>query len=87
MAKNNTKLYPDLPDDSTSDEEMPDLLRTSTEEREFGSIPGSSIATAAALSHIKAQANPVVPRGPPKKKKIKKQSIALVPKTPKNTPV
>ena len=55
------RLYPKLPDDSSSDEEIPEKLKTTPEER-AGTIPGSAHATAAALAGQRAQANPVVPR-------------------------
>ena len=47
---------------------------TSQEERVYGTIKGSTQATQAALSHTRAQCNPMVERGPPKWPKIKKLS-------------
>lgn len=59
-----------LSDDSSTDEETRQensrqipLLRTTVEEREYSSIPGSEIASVIALSFRTAQANPTVPRG------------------------
>ena len=49
----------------TSDEEpINPILKTSVEERHYGTIPDSALATQAALSHSRAQANPTVERGP-----------------------
>ena len=45
-------------DRSTSDDEpINPKLKTSVEERHYGTIPGSALATQAALSHSRAQAN------------------------------
>ena len=65
MVEKTPNIYPQLPGDSfTSEEEEPepDHLKTTPEERIFGTIPGSPIATTVALMHSKAQANPIVPR-------------------------
>ena len=49
-----------LSDSDTSDEEPTNpILKTSVEERHYGT-PGSALATQAALSHSRAQANPTV---------------------------
>ena len=54
-----------LSDSNTSDEELINpVFKTSVEERHYGTIPGSALATQAALSHSRAQANPTVERGP-----------------------
>ena len=54
-----------LSDSDTSDEEpINPILKTSVEERHYGTIPGSALATQTALSHSRAQANPMVERGP-----------------------
>ena len=54
-----------LTDSDTSDDtEVDPRLRTSVEEREYNTIPGSVIATCTALSHSMAQANPMVEHGP-----------------------
>ena len=46
---------------------------TTVEERHYGTIPGSALATSAALSHSTAQTNPTVERYPPHQKtKVKK---------------
>ena len=52
--------------DSDSDEnEINPRLKTSIEERQYNTIPGSAIATHIALSYSRAQKNPTVERGPP----------------------
>ena len=60
--------------DQLSDEEADPRLRTSEEERIYGTIRGSAQAMQAALSHSRAQTNPTVERGPPRRPKIKKLS-------------
>ena len=50
-------------------------FKTSVEEREYNTIPGSATTTQIALSHSRAQANPTVEYGPLHwKAKIKKPS-------------
>ena len=63
-----------LTDNDTSDDiEVNPGFKTSVEEREYNTIPGSAIATCIALSHSRAQANPMVEHGPLlRKAKIKK---------------
>ena len=63
-----------LTDSDTSDDtEVDPRLRTSVEEREYNTIPGSAIATHIALSHSTAQANLTAEHGPLlQKAKIKK---------------
>ena len=52
--------------DSDSDENnINPRLKTSTEERQYNTIPGSAIATHIALSYSRAQVNPSVERRPP----------------------
>ena len=65
-----------LTDSDTSDDtEVNPRFRTSVEEREYNTIPGSVTATQIALSHSRAQANLTVEHGPPYQKvKIKKSS-------------
>ena len=63
-----------LSDSDTPDEEADPRLHTSEEERIYGMIRGSAQATQAALSHTRAQTNPTVERGPPRRPKIKKLS-------------
>ena len=54
-----------LSDSDTSDEEQINpVLKTSAEERHYRTIPGSALATQIALSHSRAQAIPTVERGP-----------------------
>ena len=60
-----TKVQSDhLSDSDTPDEEVDPQLCTSEEERIYGMIKGSAQATQAALSHTRAQSNPMVERGP-----------------------
>ena len=63
-----------LSDSESSEDEVNPHLRTSQEERVYGTIKGSAQATQAALSHTRAQCNPMVERGPLKQPKIKKLS-------------
>ena len=51
--------------DSSFDNEINPRLKTSVEERQYNTIPGSAIATHIALSYLRAQANPMVERGLP----------------------
>ena len=49
MAKKIPELYPALPNNTTSsDNEIPHHLKLTEEERTYGTIPGSSVATVAA---------------------------------------
>ena len=64
--KPKTKAQSDqLSDSDTPDEEADPQLRTSEEERSYGTIRGSTQATQAALSHSRVQTNPTVERGLP----------------------
>ena len=54
-----------LSDSDSFDNEINPRLKTSVEERQYNTIPGSAIATCIALSYSRAQANPMVERGPP----------------------
>ena len=70
-----TKAQSDyLSDSKSSEEEVNPHLCTSQEERVYGTIKGSTQTTQAALSHTRAQCNPMVERGPLKWPKIKKLS-------------
>ena len=70
-----TKMQSDyLSDSKSSEDEVNPHLRTSQEERVYGTIKGSMQATQAALSHTTMQCNPTVERGLPKQPKIKKLS-------------
>ena len=70
-----TKAQSDyLSDSKSSEDEVNPYLCTSEEERIYGTIKGSAQATQVALSHTRAQSNPMVERGPPKQAKIKKLS-------------
>ena len=62
-----------LSDSDTSDEEQINpVLKTSEEERHYRTISGLALATQIALSHSRAQANPTVERGPSHKVRVKK---------------
>ena len=63
-----------LSDSKSSEDEVNPHLRTSQEERVYGTIKGSTQATQTALPHTTMQGNPVVERGPPKQPNIKKLS-------------
>ena len=54
--------------DSSNDNEINPRLKTSVEERQYNTIPGSAIATYIALSYSRVQVNPTVERGPPQQK-------------------
>ena len=86
MAGKTPNLYPQLPDDTSSSEEepTPEHLKTTPEEKIYGTVPGSSIATTVALMHSKAQANSIIPRCTKTRSKTfkkKKATMALIPKT------
>ena len=67
-----TKVQIDqLSDSDTPDKEVNPQLHTSEEERIYGTIRGFALATQAALSHTRAQSNPMVERGPPRQPKIR----------------
>ena len=63
-----------LSDSESSEDEVSPHLHTSQEERVYGKIKGSTLATRAALSHTTTQCNRTVERGPPKQPNIKKLS-------------
>ena len=65
-----------LTDSDTSDDtQVNPRFKTSVEERQYNTIPGSVTATCIALSYSRAQTNPTVERGPPQQKvKVKKSS-------------
>ena len=63
-----------LSDSDTSDEEVDPQLHMSEEERIYGMIRGSTLATQAVLLHTRVQSNPTVEKGPPRRPKIKKLS-------------
>ena len=77
MAEGNPKSpkspTKELSDSDTSEEEQVNpSLRTSEEERHYRTIRGSALATQIALSHSRAEANPMVERGPSCMVRIKK---------------
>ena len=77
MAQKHTKPNSQskyLSDSDSDDNEINPRLKTSIEERQYNTIPGSAIATRIALSHSRAQANPTVERGPPRQKTKTKKS-------------
>ena len=54
-----------LTDGDTSDDiEVKPRFKTSVEEREYDTIPGSAIATRIAFNHSRAQANLTIEHGP-----------------------
>ena len=59
-----------LSDSDTPDEQTDLRLCTSEEERIYRMIRGSAQATQVALLHSRAQTNPTVERGPPRRPKI-----------------
>ena len=65
-----------LTDSDSSDDNKVNLrFKTSVEERQYNTIPGSATATHVALSYSRAQVNPTVERGPPcQKVKVNKPS-------------
>ena len=61
--------------DSSSDNKVNPIFKTSIEERHYNTIPGSATATHIALSYSRVQKNPTVERGPPcQKSKVNKPS-------------
>ena len=60
--------------DTSDDTEVNPRFKTSVEEKEYNTIPGSATATRIALSHSRAQANSTVERGPPRQKVKGKKS-------------
>ena len=48
--------------DSSDDNEVNPQFKTSVEERQYNTIPGSAIATHIALSYSRVQANPTIER-------------------------
>ena len=58
--------------DTSDEEQINPVLKTSEEERHYGTIPSSALATQIVLSHSRAQANPTVERGPSHEVRIKK---------------
>ena len=65
-----------LSDSDSDDNETEPRLKTSIEERQYNTIPGSNIATEIALSHSRAQANPTMERGPSRQKTKPKKSTS-----------
>ena len=63
-----------MSDSEFSKDKVNPHLRTSQEERVYGTIKGSAQATQAALPYTTMQSNPTVERGPPKQPNIKKLS-------------
>ena len=70
---NQSKSFTDS--DTSDDTDVNPRFKTSLEERQYNTIPGSVTATCIALSHSRVQANPTVEQGPPRRKvKVKKSS-------------
>ena len=53
---------------SSDDNKVNPRFKTSVEERQYNTVPGSATATCIALSYSRAQVNPTVERGPPHQK-------------------
>ena len=61
--------------DSSDDIKVNPRFKTSVEERQYNTIPGSVTATCKAFSYSRVQANPTVEQGPPHQKvKVNKPS-------------
>ena len=58
--------------DTSQEEQVNPMHKTSKEERHYGTICRSALATQIVLSHSRAQTNPTVNRGPNCKVRIKK---------------
>ena len=85
MVKKDTKpnnQSKHLSDSDSDDNEIDPRLKTFIEERQYNTIPGSTIATQIALSHSRAQANPTVERGQPQQKTKPKKSTSNDKKPP-----
>ena len=52
-----------LSDSDSDDNKINPRLKTSIEEKQYNTIPGSAIATQIALSHSRTQVNPTMERG------------------------
>ena len=76
QSKSLTDQSKSLTDSDTSDDtEVNPRFKTSVEEREYNTIPGSATATQIALSHSWAQTNLTIEHGPLHQKvKVKKSS-------------
>ena len=71
---NNQSKY--LADSDSDNNEIDPRLKTSIEERQYNTIPGSALGTQTALSHSRAQVNPTVERVPPQQKTKPKKSTS-----------
>ena len=73
--------------DSSDNNEINPRLKTSVEEKQYNTIPGSAIATCIALSYSRVQANPTIERGPPcQKAKTNKPSAEKTKAETSSTP-
>ena len=73
--------------DSSDDNEINARVKTSVEERQYNTIPGSAIATHIVLSYSRAQVNPTVETGPPcQKAKTNKPSAEKTKAETNSTP-
>ena len=62
--------------DSSDDNEVNPRFKTSVEDRQYNTTPGSATDARIALSYSRVQANPTVERGPPYQKvKVNKPSM------------
>ena len=83
MVQKETKLSSQskyLSDSDSDNNEINPRLKTSIEERQYNTIPGSVLATCIALSHSRVQVNPTMERGPPQQNSKTKKPSALVKK-------
>ena len=71
----------------SSEDKVNPHLRTSQEERVYGTIKGSAQATQAVLSHSTVQCNPTIERGLLKQPKIKKQASDKTTQTKEDKPL
>ena len=74
----NTQIKEPLLLDNSSSEESIDNTLNVTEEEKRGTIPGSTVATAMALAGARAQSNPIVERGPLRRRTKPKTKVPTV---------
>ena len=75
QTPNKQEVHKQCNSESSEEDSVPQHLKTSVEEREYGTIPGSITATLVAQSHTRAQCNPTIERGLAKKKKTKVKKL------------
>ena len=82
----NKPKEPELMDSESSEEDtVPQRYKTTAEEREYETVPGSAAVTSAALSHSRAQCNPTMERGQDNKRKTKVKKLPKEKATDKET--